>query len=86
MQESKVKTQTGRVISKSGDKSIKVQIEFKVKHPIYNKYVSKRTKVGVHDKNNEAGIGDKVLIGECRPISKTKNWRLLEILEKAVVK
>lgn len=73
------------VISKSGDKSIVCQIDYKVKHPRYGKYIRRRTKLGVHDPENQAGVGDKVEISECRPISKTKNWRLVKILEKAVI-
>ena len=75
----------GVVVSKSGDKSCKVQIDYKVKHPLYGKYIKRRTKLGVHDESNAAGIGDKVEIAECRPISKTKNWRLMKVLEKGIV-
>ena len=84
MQEQKTRTITGVVISKSGDKSIKVAIDFKVKHPKYGKYMKRRTKLGVHDESNQAGAGDLVKIAECRPHSKTKNWRLIEVLKKAV--
>lgn len=84
MQDRKSKTLTGVVISNSGNKSIKVAIDFKVKHPKYNKYVRRRTKLGVHDEHNQAGIGDKVEIAQCRPYSKDKSWRLTGVLEKAV--
>lgn len=72
------------VVSKSGDKSVVCQIDYKVKHPRYGKYIRRRTKLGVHDPHNQAGVGDRVEITECRPISKTKTWRLVKVLEKAV--
>ncbi len=83
MQDRRLKTLTGVVISNSGDKSVKVAIDFKVRHPKYGKYVKRRTKLGVHDEHNQAGTGDVVEIAECRPHSKTKNWRLVKVLEKA---
>ncbi len=73
------------VVSKSGNKSIKVEINYKIKHPVYNKFVKRRTKLGVHDEGNAAGVGDVVEIVECRPISKSKSWRLVRVLEKEVV-
>ena len=79
------KNKNAVVVSKSGDKSVVCQINYKVKHPRYGKYIRRRTKLGVHDPNNLAGVGDKVEIAECRPISKTKSWRLVKILEKAVI-
>jgi small subunit ribosomal protein S17 len=79
------KNQNAVVVSKSGDKSVVCQVDYKVKHPRYGKYIRRRTKLGVHDPSNLAGIGDKVEISECRPISKTKSWRLVKILEKAVI-
>ena len=79
------KTKRAVVVSKSGDKSIKVEINYKIKHPVYNKFVKRRTKLGVHDECNAAGLGDVVEIVECRPISKSKSWRLVRVLEKAVV-
>jgi len=84
MQDKKVKTITGRVISNSGSKSVKVAIDFKVRHPKYGKYVRRRTKLGVHDERNQANLGDLVEIAQCRPYSKTKSWRLLRVVEKAV--
>jgi len=83
MRDRKLKTLTAVVISNSGDKSVKVAIDFKVKHPKYGKYVKRRTKLGVHDEHNQAGTGDVVEIAECRPHSKTKNWRLVRVVEKA---
>jgi len=79
------KTRSGVVVSRSGDKSIKVVINYLVKHPKYGKYIKRRTKLGVHDEHNQAGVGDKVEITECRPMSKTKSWRLVKVLEKAVI-
>lgn len=80
---SKLKTQTGMVISKSGNKSIKVAIDLMVKHPKYGKYIRHRTKLGVHDEHNQAGVGDIVEFAQCRPYSKTKSWRLVKVLQKA---
>ena len=75
----------GTVVSRSGQKSIRILLNYKVKHPVYGKYVSKRTKFGVHDEHNEAGRGDVVDVVECRPVSKTKSWRLVKVIEKAVI-
>jgi small subunit ribosomal protein S17 len=83
MQDKKLKIVTGVVVSNSGDKSIKVAIDFKVKHPEYGKYVKRRTKLGVHDEHNQAGLGDVVEVAECRPYSKTKSWRVVRVLQKA---
>ena len=83
MQEDKIKTKTGVVVQNSGDKSIKIAIDYKIKHPRYGKYVKRRTKLSVHDEHNEAGIGDLVEVCQCRPYSKTISWRLVNILEKA---
>ena len=83
MQDQKTKTVTGLVISNSGDKSIKVAIDFKIKHPRYGKYVKRRRKLSVHDERNQAGPGDIVDVAQCRPRSKTKSWRLVRVIEKA---
>ena len=79
------KTERAIVVSNSGEKSITVQINYTVKHPMYGKYIKRRTKLGVHDEKNVAGIGDLVEIAECRPISKSKNWRLVKVLEKGII-
>ena len=84
MQDKKLKTLTGVVVSSSGDKSVKVVIDFKVKHPKYGKYIKRRTKLGVHDEHNQSGIGDVIEITQCRPRSKTKRWRLVKVVERAV--
>ncbi len=80
-----IRTQQGRVVSDKMDKSIVVAIERFVKHPIYGKFVRKTTKLHAHDENNECGIGDTVEISECRPLSKTKSWTLVRVVEKAKI-
>lgn len=82
--DSKIKTRTGTVISKSGDKSIVIAIDYKIKHPKYGKYVKRRTKLYVHDEQNQAEIGDVVDVAQCSPMSKTKSWRLVTVSQKAV--
>ena len=76
-------TLTGRVVSNKADKTITVVIERLVKHPTYGKFVRRRTKLLAHDERNECREGDTVTIGPCRPLSKRKSWRLLEIVERA---
>jgi len=76
------RTKQGTVISNKADKTITVLLERQVKHPLYGKYIKRSSKVHAHDENNECGEGDTVSIAECRPISKTKAWRLVEILER----
>lgn len=77
------KVRVGRVVSNKMDKTVVVAIEDNVKHPIYGKIVKHTLKVHAHDENNECGIGDKVSIMETRPLSKTKRWRVVTIIEKA---
>lgn len=77
------KSRRGYVVSDKMDKTIVVMVEDRVKHPLYGKVMRRSTKVHVHDAENSAGIGDLVLINETRPLSATKRWRLVEILEKA---
>ena len=77
------KSRVGVVVSNKMDKSILVAIERKVAHPIYKKYFKKTTKLMAHDEKNECKVGDTVKIMETRPLSKSKNWRLVEIVEKA---
>lgn len=77
------KTRVGRVVSDKMDKTIVVAIEDNVKHPLYKKIVKKTVRLKVHDEANAAGVGDRVLVMETRPISKDKRWRLVEIIEKA---
>jgi small subunit ribosomal protein S17 len=77
------KSRIGIVNSSKMEKTITVAVERKVKHPIYGKFVKKTTKFHAHDEQNTAGVGDVVRIMETRPLSKTKRWRLVEIIEKA---
>ena len=84
MEQVKEKNQRAVVVSKSGDKSIVVQIDYRMKHPKYGKYLRRRTKLAVHDPQNQAGVGDIVEISECRPISKTKSWRLINVVQRAI--
>ena len=77
------KTRTGRVISDKMNKTVVIAIEDHVKHPVYGKIVKRTKKIHAHDENNECGIGDFVEVMETRPLSKTKRWRLVRIIEKA---
>ena len=77
------KERTGVVTSNKMDKSITVAIKWKEKHPIYGKFVNKTKKYHAHDEKNECGIGDTVKVMETRPLSKTKRWRLVQIIERA---
>jgi small subunit ribosomal protein S17 len=79
------KTQTGVVISDKMDKTVVVQVDRLVRHHMYKKYVRRRAKYVAHDETNSCKVGDRVLIRETRPFSKTKRWRVSEVLEKAVV-
>ena len=77
------RTLTGVVSSNKMDKSITVMIERKVKHPLYGKFIKRSTKLTVHDESNECSTGDVVVIEQCRPMSKNKSWRLVQVVEKA---
>ena len=81
-QEHSNRTLQGRVVSDKMDKSITVQIERLVKHPVYGKYIRRSTKVHAHDENNECRMGDVVVVEQCRPLSKTKKWRLVKLVER----
>ncbi len=74
---------SGRVVSNKMNKSITVLIERNVKHPLYQKYIKRSTKLHAHDENNECNEGDLVVIQQCRPLSKTKSWRLVKVIERA---
>lgn len=78
------KTRVGLVISNKMDKSAVVQTDLLIKHGLYGKYIRRRVKYMAHDPENICNIGDRVLIEECRPLSKQKRWRVREIIEKAV--
>lgn len=77
------RTVTGRVISDKMDKTVTVLIERKVKHPVYGKYIRRSTKLHVHDENNTSREGDLVMIQECRPYSRTKSWKLVEVVGRS---
>ena len=77
------KTRIGQVVSDKMDKTIVVAIEDSVQHPLYKKTMKRTYKLKAHDENNECGVGDTVKVMECRPLSKDKRWRLVEIIEKA---
>ena len=77
------KTRVGMVVSDKMNKTVVIAIEDNVKHPVYGKIIKHTLKVHAHDEANECGIGDKVKIMETRPLSKTKRWRVVEIIEKA---
>jgi len=83
MERNERKSRVGLVISNKMNKTITVTVQRKKKHPIYGKFVKQTKKFHAHDEKNEAGEGDKVRIAETRPLSKTKRWRLVEIIEKA---
>ncbi len=78
-----IHTETGVVVSSKMNKTITVLVERKVQDPLYKKYVKKSSKFKAHDEKNECNEGDKVMIQACRPLSKTKTWKLVEILERA---
>ena len=77
------KTRIGQVVSDKMDKTIVVAIEDSVQHPLYKKIMKRTYKLKAHDENNECGVGDTVKVMECRPLSKDKRWRLVEIIKKA---
>jgi small subunit ribosomal protein S17 len=78
------RTQVGRVVSSKMNKTVTVLLERQVKHALYGKYIKRSTKVHAHDEENTCAEGDMVMIQECRPLSKHKSWRVVEILERAV--
>ncbi len=77
------KTRTGIVVSDKMDKTVVIAIKDNVRHPLYGKIIKRTSKIHAHDENNICGIGDKVTVMETRPLSKTKRWRVVEIVEKA---
>ena len=77
------KTRVGKVVSDKMDKTVVVAIEDNVKHPVYSKIIKHTLKIHAHDEKNECGVGDRVAVMETRPLSKTKRWRVTEIIEKA---
>ncbi len=81
--EKRTRLATGRVVSNKMDKTITVLIERRVKHPVYGKYITRSSKIHAHDESNQCGIGDTVTVAESRPISKSKTWKLVEVVESA---
>ena len=77
------RTVVGQVVSDKMEKTITVLVERRVRHPLYKKYIRRSTKLHAHDENNECRIGDTVAVESCRPLSKSKSWRLQKILERA---
>ena len=77
------KTRVGLVVSDNSNKTIVVEVRRQVPHPLYGKVMQRRSKLAAHDENNEARTGDEVMVVETRPLSKTKRWRLVEIIKKA---
>lgn len=75
---------SGRVVSNKMDKTITVLVERRVQHPVYKKFIKRSTKLHAHDENNECNEGDVVTIAQCRPLSKSKTWRLVRVDERAV--
>jgi len=82
--EKRTRIVTGKVVSNKMDKTITVLLERRVKHPVYGKYITRSSKIHAHDENNQCSIGDTVTVAETRPISKSKAWKLLEVVESAV--
>ncbi|KFN45406.1 MULTISPECIES: 30S ribosomal protein S17 [Arenimonas] len=78
------RTVEGRVVSNKMNKSVTILVERQVKHPLYGKYIRRSTKLHAHDEENACNEGDVVRVSECRPLSKTKNWRVVEIITRAV--
>lgn len=83
MERNRRKTRVGRVVSDKADKTATVEIERLVQHPQYKRYIRRRKKYAIHDENNECRVGDTVRFMDCRPLSKSKRWRLVEIMERA---
>ncbi|MDH5408426.1 MAG: 30S ribosomal protein S17 [Gammaproteobacteria bacterium] len=84
-EQKKERTLMGKVVSDKMNKSITVLVERRVKHPVYGKYMRRSTKLHAHDENNDCSMGDTVTIKECRPLSKSKSWMLVSIVERANV-
>jgi small subunit ribosomal protein S17 len=81
--EKRTRVVTGKVVSNKMDKTITVLLERRVKHPVYGKYITRSSKIHAHDENNQCDIGDTVTVAESRPISKSKSWKLLEVVQSA---
>lgn len=77
------RTLQGQVVSDKMNKSVTVRVERRVKHPLYGKFIRRSIKLHAHDENNECRVGDTVIVEQCRPLSKTKRWRLVKLVERA---
>ena len=81
--EKRTRTATGKVVSNKMDKTITVLVERRVKHPVYGKYITRSSKIHAHDEQNSCSVGDTVMVAESRPLSKSKTWKLVEVVESA---
>ena len=81
--ENSTRTATGKVVSNKMDKTITVMVERRVKHPVYGKYITRSSKIHAHDEQNTCTVGDTVMVAESRPLSRTKTWKLVEVVESA---
>ncbi len=81
--EKRIRVVTGKVVSNKMDKTITVLVERRVKHPVYGKYITRSSKIHAHDEQNACNVGDTVMVAESRPLSRTKTWKLVEVVESA---
>ena len=81
--EKRTRTATGKVVSNKMDKTITVMVERRVKHPVYGKYITRSSKIHAHDEQNTCNVGDTVMVAETRPLSRSKTWKLVEVVESA---
>ena len=81
--ENRTRTATGKVVINKMDKTITVLVERRVKHPVYGKYITRSSKIHAHDEQNTCNVGDTVMVAESRPLSKSKTWKLVEVVESA---
>ena len=81
--EKRTRTATGKVVSNKMDKTITVLVERRVKHPVYGKYITRSSKIHAHDEQNSCNVGDTVMVAESRPLSRSKTWKLVEVVESA---
>ncbi|MDZ7782880.1 MAG: 30S ribosomal protein S17 [Halioglobus sp.] len=82
--EKRTRVAMGKVVSNKMDKTITVLVERRVRHPVYGKYITRSSRIHAHDESNQCSVGDTVTVAESRPISRTKSWKLLEIIESAI--
>lgn len=82
--EKRTRVAMGKVVSNKMDKTITVLVERRVRHPVYGKYITRSSRIHAHDESNQCSVGDTVTVAESRPISRTKSWKLLEIVESAI--